>query len=415
MSDKQQHSVKRTRKRRQRAGDIPLGDRIRKFRLQLGLNQEQLAQLIERSEGWMVDVENGRADPSYGDLLNLAAALKQHITRLLPAAPVATIIAPRIPGPLGHAETIELPGFAVPSGDLDFDALDLQMQQFGRLVHTDTPRHLLTHLHRHLGFLRGALGDPQPVGALRQLERLTSETATIAGYLSYRLHNYGDAEGCFTYADRVASEAGDGPLRAMAMIARSALYSPVPHGGFGGDPATALALLEAAERAAGRGAPRLLLTWLYARRVEDFAGYGDAAASDHSLELAERYFQSVRNRDEGFFHNWTGGRLIGYRGSAAILLGRPGEVINLAENPLQQTPASMASERSFLLISLASAYAQQRHVREACTLLKEALQLAIGAGLTERIRRIRGTRRKYLADFVDAPPLRELDGQLRTV
>lgn len=69
-----------------------------------------------------------------------------------------------------------------------------------------------------------------------------------------------------TYADRLASEAGDGPLRAMAMIARSALYSPVPHGGFGGDPATALAILDAAERVAGRGAPKLLLTWLYARR-----------------------------------------------------------------------------------------------------------------------------------------------------
>lgn len=44
MSDKQRHKVKRTRNRRQRTGDVPLGDRIRKFRTQHGLSQEQLAQ-----------------------------------------------------------------------------------------------------------------------------------------------------------------------------------------------------------------------------------------------------------------------------------------------------------------------------------------------------------------------------------
>src|SRR6266568_8395870 len=108
MSDKQRPKVKRTRNRRQRTGDVPLGDRIRKFRMQLGLSQEQLAQRIDRSEGWMVDVENGRADPSYSDLINLASALKQHISQLLPAAPVTNVVPPRIPGPLDLAEPIEL-------------------------------------------------------------------------------------------------------------------------------------------------------------------------------------------------------------------------------------------------------------------------------------------------------------------
>jgi transcriptional regulator with XRE-family HTH domain len=374
-----------------------------------------LAQRIERSEGWLVQVENGRADPSYGDLQNLASALKQHVSQLVPAAPVTALASQRTIGPLDLTEPIDVAGVGVPTGVLDFDGLAIQMQQFGRHVHTDSPRHLLSRLHGHLGYLRGILGDPQPATTLRQLQRVTSETATVAGYLSYRLHNYGDAEAYLTYADRLASEAGDGPLRAMAMIARSALYSPVPHGGFGGDPSTALALLETAERVAGRSAPKLLLTWLYARRVEDYAGHGDADASDHSLELAERTFQSVRARDDGFFYNWTAARLIGYRGSAAILLGRSGEAINIVEKPLHETPATIASERSFLLISLASAYAQQRHVHEASALLKEALQLAIGAGLTERIRRIRGTRRKYLHGCSDSPSLRELDSQLRTV
>src|SRR5215472_14173326 len=120
MSEKERSSIKRTRKRRQRTGDVPLGDRVRKFRTQLGLSQEQLAQRIERSEGWLIDVENGRADPSYSDLLNISGVLKQHVSQFLPDAPTTAIVSPHISGPLDLAQPIEFPGVGVPSGILDF-------------------------------------------------------------------------------------------------------------------------------------------------------------------------------------------------------------------------------------------------------------------------------------------------------
>jgi hypothetical protein len=75
----------------------------------------------------------------------------------------------------------------------------------------------------------------------------------------------------------------------------------------------------------------------------------------------------------------------------------------------------LASERSFLQIILAAAYAQQSRVDDACGLLSEALQIATGAGLTERIRRIRGTRRKHLDAWNASQPVRELDERLRAV
>jgi hypothetical protein len=173
--------------------------------------------------------------------------------------------------------------------------------------------------------------------------------------------------------------------------------------------------LDAAETAIGRHGPPLLLTWLHARRVEDYAGSGQPGASDRSMELADRSFQSVSARDNGFFHNWTPGRLIGYRGSAAVLLGRSHQAVSIVEGPLRLTSAALASERSFLLIILGAAHAQQGQVDDSCTLFSEALELSCGAGLPERIRRIRGTRRKYLSDGLGSRSVRELDEQLSTV
>jgi hypothetical protein len=172
----------------------------------------------------------------------------------------------------------------------DLDVLQSRTQTYGRQVHTDGPRHLLQLVHSHLCALTSMLANPHLATESRQIRRLASESAVVGGYLSYRLHNYGDAEAFFAQADALATEAGDGPLRAMALIARSALYSSVPHGGFGGDPATALALLDAAEAAAGRRANPLLLTWLHARRVEDYASCAQFLASDRSMESAQRSF-----------------------------------------------------------------------------------------------------------------------------
>jgi transcriptional regulator with XRE-family HTH domain len=60
-----------------------LGDRVRKYRNRLGLSQEALAHRIGRSEGWMLLVENGRADPAYSDLLHLAEVLQVETIQLI--------------------------------------------------------------------------------------------------------------------------------------------------------------------------------------------------------------------------------------------------------------------------------------------------------------------------------------------
>lgn len=72
-------------------GNRELGLRIRRRRNQLGLSQEALAHRVGRSEGWLLQVENGRTDPAYSDLVNLAAALELDTPQLIQSATTSSV------------------------------------------------------------------------------------------------------------------------------------------------------------------------------------------------------------------------------------------------------------------------------------------------------------------------------------
>jgi transcriptional regulator with XRE-family HTH domain len=83
VSEQDRESGKRTRRRKRSTGDPTLGLRIRKARIKAGLSQEQAAHQIERSDRWLLEVENGHADPGYGDLARLAPVLQVEFEELV--------------------------------------------------------------------------------------------------------------------------------------------------------------------------------------------------------------------------------------------------------------------------------------------------------------------------------------------
>jgi transcriptional regulator with XRE-family HTH domain len=60
-----------------------LGLRVRKARIKAGLSQEQAAHQVERSDRWLLKVENGQTDPGYGDLVRLAPVLRVNFEQLV--------------------------------------------------------------------------------------------------------------------------------------------------------------------------------------------------------------------------------------------------------------------------------------------------------------------------------------------
>jgi hypothetical protein len=64
-----------------------------------------------------------------------------------------------------------------------------------------------------------------PYAFAPRFHRATGELAILAGWLSFRLHDRGQAAVDWALAEALATNAGDQSLRAFALISRSNLFS----------------------------------------------------------------------------------------------------------------------------------------------------------------------------------------------
>ncbi len=94
-----------------------------------------------------------------------------------------------------------------------------------------------------------------------------------------------------------------------------------------------------------------------------------------------------------------------------MLLGRP-EAEAILRATLASTPTSAISELCDQLTDLFAALTRRGEIDGACSLLKEALELALANGHAMRMRRIRGVRERYLAAWASEPAVRDLDQSL---
>jgi transcriptional regulator with XRE-family HTH domain len=293
------------------------------------------------------------------------------------------------------------------------DGLATLSVDYSRRSHEVSPTSLLPAVQNHLQHLRGMLEVSQLSAHRRALQGLAGRTAGLAGYLSFRCENRGDARIQYALSETLAREAGDGPALAFTLTARSVLCSAVPGGGVGGDTSLTLPLLDEAEKRAGTSAP-FVRAWVHMRRADEWALAGDVAASERDLLEADRWLSRGRVEGDQFYGSAAG--LVGYRASRAVLLRRPDEAIEAVESELSGRTSSPASdqERSILVMLLGAAYAQRGEVDQACALLRESLAAAVDAGLRLRVQRVAGLRQRHLAG-VQATALRQLDEQLRAV
>jgi transcriptional regulator with XRE-family HTH domain len=414
---------KQSQQARRSRGSRSLGDRIRKFRTKLCLSQEAVAHLIERSEGWLLQVENGRADPGYSDLLKLAEALKVDLRQLLedehdPAArpPVRT------PPPTArHAASEPLVAYP-PTLDSErishvwqrpaavdtsyLDQLESLIRLYWQQYHTISPNLMLPAVSSHIAQLWPLVGGSSPPTTERRLRSLIGQAASLTGWLMLRLENRTAASLYWALAEALATEAEDQTLRRFALASRSSLYSSTLRGGHGGDTILALALLDASTDG-GPAVPPVQRAWTHSRRAEEHAVAGDADAAQRDMDEATRYFAQVNGQENGYFAAWEEAQLTGYRGSCAQALGSP-EAITLLEASLAATDTSLISQRTAILTNLGAAHVKRGHVDETCAALTEALTIATHANLAVAIQRIRGVRGR-LDPWSSARAVRHLD------
>jgi tetratricopeptide (TPR) repeat protein len=251
------------------------------------------------------------------------------------------------------------------------------------------------------------------VPAIRQrLDRLATESATLAGWLASLAGNREAAAAYYTFSHGMASEAGDRDARAFVLVGRSFLDSRL----FQPEVARerlSMALLDEAVSLTERSTRPFLRIFALTRHAEELATAGDpgSARASVSLDRAEAILASA-GTDDGFFSYWNQDRLRGCRGTCAMLQGRPREATSLLSATLAATPADLAAERAILLADLGAAHAMQGEVEEACDLLARTLSVE-PAGDAFRYGRVMAIRDAHLSRWPDAPAVRQLDESLR--
>jgi transcriptional regulator with XRE-family HTH domain len=385
-----------------RGGAHPsIGWRVRRLRDKRQLTQEALAGLVGRTRRWLISVEQDEVDIRFSDLLRLADALQ---------IPVAQLIDPSAPRERATSAGHD-PRRRSTLDQRWLEDIRRLLDDAGRKYWDLPPRSLLPSVRALLATLQDGLRGTENGPLRRPLLSLTAETAALEGFLAFRLDNRGDAGLSFRMAEDLAEAAGDQPLRAHALVGLHALYSSVPLGGHGGDTAAALAMLDEAERAAGRAADPLLRTWIHAGRAEEHAVLGDPIACQRDLDDADRALSSAGRRTTGFFSHWDRFRLAGFRGNCLLILGHPREAAATLAEALRNTPPSLLGPYACVCADLGAAHAQLGDVERACDLLSRGLAVACRAEAgPDGIERIAGIRNRYI--HADSPVVKDLDEQL---
>jgi transcriptional regulator with XRE-family HTH domain len=253
--------------------------------------------------------------------------------------------------------------------------------EFVRRQHHARPQAIIEPLRAHLRHLLDLEGASAAPNLRPRLERVTAETAALAGWVAFR----GEGDLATAHAqlalgrDR-ARRAGDDELLAQLLGVSSSLYSSldIPHVDKNQGASLALSLLHAAQRKAGSHSAALQ-GWLAARVGVERALLGEGRKARAALTRAETAVPSDQaNRAAGLFVIWDETRLPGYAGKALLLLGDPAATA-LLEQALDHTSAP--HPRLGLLVDLSMAWVRDRDADHAVALLTDAAQLALTHGI----------------------------------
>ncbi len=407
------------------------------------MSQQGLADASGMSRRWVLDLEHGRVDPKFTEIVKLGWALRVPIESLLAEQDGTTLLVAhddqsagtevlawgklalsrgirqvdrrefmRWAATIGIAVLTDAEHLALAADpNLTDDLYQLNLD-YGRRARTSSPRTLVPVLRGHLSLTK-ALLDRASGQRYRELLSIAGEAAALTGTLAFRADNRGDAGLYLQWALRLAEEADDRALQAVVLTMLRGIYSSVPSGGLEGDTALALAAADEACQTLGHHTPAIVRTYALVSRAEEYAVIGDEASCRNDLEHAETAFAQVDlGQLDGYFYHWNSTRLASWRGNCELLLGNAPEAVEILSAVHSQTRPEVIGFYTAATADLAAAHARLDEPERACELLHRALDVAAPAGLAANgVSRVIGVRQHYLD--VALPPVRDLDERIR--
>jgi hypothetical protein len=261
---------------------------------------------------------------------------------------------------------------------------------------------LQTALSPTVHALRRLLRGRQEPTVRRALCLVAAQAFTLAGRLSFELHDDEDATARYDEGLRAASELQDGSIAAITLTSRSmvTLYAT-------SDVDAALRIADSAVRRAHAGGDRAVRARALAVQAEMHARKGDERASLRTLDLAR-----VHLAGDTFPRSFDGARLDGFEGVCHLWLGRlgvAGAELRRSVDALDGTRDGV--QKSIVLADLSLAHVRQGDPETACHVLADCAELVArtrGRVAGQRLHRVRRELQPWRAErFVE-----ELDDRM---
>jgi len=357
---------------------VALGRKIAEQRRRRGLSQPELARMIDRSVAWVSQVERGvRKVDRMSVLETLATALDMPLSELAAEAPVVAAVHEEPPGAGGlrlllsgvYSLKAMLNGHHVPSLAKLRQKVE-RAQDLRHAGHYTDLTDLLRDLIPDLESAARAVPDTQRPEAFGLL-------ATAYQGCSAALAQMGETEAAWIAADRAmgAAERAGNPLLVAAGAFRL-VFVFIGARYFGQAEVTAGTAADALWHLADDGSPEAMSMWgaLTLQRAMIAAHVGDADNAYAFLDRARAMADRVGPGRDDYSTEFSPANVALWGIAVAVELGDAGRALRAGSSV---DASGLSNERrARMLVDLARAHAQLRHVDDAVTTVREAEDIA---------------------------------------
>jgi len=379
----------RSRQTRPGRGSRQLGDRIRKNRIRLGLSQKHLAHRIGRSEGYLLQVENGRTDPSYTDLMEIASVLEIDVVALVSGR--QDDAATQSGEQLAAQEHLRRVVSAAARADQQvIDHLRRLLADWRVLEDLIGPRALVP-LTLPVCELLDELSPDAPGDVRSALLCCDAEYQQFVGWLCVDLEDHRRARMSYERALARAVQGGRDDLAGylLACQAEQAIVQ--------GRPDQARSLAQAAQ-ARRRDLTPAVIGWAADLEARTWAAHGDASRCRRKLEEAREQLRASadagRAAEPSWIYHFTEEAFLVHEGMCLADLGQAQPAIESLDTTIAALDPGRLRDRAYYLSYLAKAHVRAGDPERAARVGQEALGLAGQAGSRRTIGRLDGVCRE---------------------
>lgn len=281
---------------------------------------------------------------------------------------------------------------------------------YRRLDGTTPSRQLVKPVLEHLQLTQALAQSVEEHDQRNRLAAVGSEVASLAGWLSWDMGDYGSARTWYGSAIKSARRAGN-PLLAAYQLGSLAQFEA--HAGNASD---GVLLVRAARKALGERPPVIAEAWLMSIEALCHAAAGDARGTDVSLKEAARLAGRVVGESTPWpwVFTFNESKVAATRVACGAKLGRADWISSAQDSVAAVLSSGHDKQRALLILDVASGHLASGRIDGAFALATGALETGVKYRSGRIVERARSLRRSYSPRLLPRV-VREFDDRLYEV